>query len=81
MSGPFVHLCCHPGCRDWGSFGEGVSLRQGREGKWWCRAHLPESYGKHQHPAAARPLSGDPAATSAPPPPPKPKKPTQGTLL
>ena len=35
---PFVHLCDHPGCSEWGSFGHGVWTAQE---KWYCRKHDP----------------------------------------
>jgi hypothetical protein len=34
--GHFVHYC-H--CGAWGSFGVGVSLREGRLGQWYCAEH------------------------------------------
>jgi hypothetical protein len=35
---PFKHYC-H--CGKWASFGYGVKLRAGVEGKWFCREHRP----------------------------------------
>jgi hypothetical protein len=35
---PFEHYC-H--CGKWGSFGYGVKLRAGIEGRWFCREHRP----------------------------------------
>lgn len=35
---PFEHYCW---CGKWGSFGYGVNLRYGAEGKWFCRLHRP----------------------------------------
>jgi hypothetical protein len=35
---PFKHYC-H--CGKWASFGYGVKLRAGVEGKWSCREHCP----------------------------------------
>jgi hypothetical protein len=34
----FIHYC-H--CGAWGSFGVGVSLRNGKLGTWYCREHRP----------------------------------------
>jgi hypothetical protein len=34
----FIHYC-H--CGKWGSFGYGVSLRDGKFGSWYCREHRP----------------------------------------
>ncbi|MEW5729884.1 MAG: hypothetical protein AB1918_18790 [Pseudomonadota bacterium] len=42
---PFIHFCDHPGCRAWGSFGFGVSLRHGRRGRWFCAEHKAD--GEH----------------------------------
>jgi hypothetical protein len=36
--GRFVHYC-H--CGKWGSFGYGVSLRNGKLGRWYCSEHRP----------------------------------------
>jgi len=49
----FLHPCSAPGCTAEGSFGEGVSLRRKRLGRWWCRAHLPATFWDRE-PAAAR---------------------------
>lgn len=51
--GQFLHPCSAPGCDAEGSFGEGVSLRRERLGRWWCRAHLPARFWD-QEPAAVR---------------------------
>lgn len=67
---PFIHFCGHPGCRAWGSFGFGVSLRHGRRGRWFCAEHKAD--GEHA------------AADAAPPAPQSPRGPTQpkqGKLL
>lgn len=42
---PFIHNCA---CGQWGSFGYGVNLRAGKEGKWYCREHRPVA-----HPSSA----------------------------
>jgi hypothetical protein len=39
----FEHFC-H--CGKWGNFGYGVSLRNGREGNWYCFEHRPETVNK-----------------------------------
>jgi hypothetical protein len=41
MTGPIVHTCAAPGCSAWGLYGEGVRLRRGKLGTWWCPAHVP----------------------------------------
>lgn len=38
-AGLFVHLCEHPGCQRWGSFGE----PQGRETLWVCGEHRDQA--------------------------------------
>jgi hypothetical protein len=35
----FLHFCCE--CGAWAPFGYGVSLREGRLGRWYCAAHRP----------------------------------------
>jgi hypothetical protein len=42
---PFLHFC-H--CGSWGAFGYGVSLRNGKPGKWFCGRHRPDGEG-HVH--------------------------------
>lgn len=41
----FLHHCP---CGKWGSFGVGVKLRDGREGKWYCREHRPGTFQWHE---------------------------------
>lgn len=41
MSAGITHTCAAPGCSAWGTYGEGVRLRKGRLGTWWCLAHVP----------------------------------------
>jgi len=35
----FLHFCVE--CGAYGAFGYGVNLRNGRLGRWYCRAHRP----------------------------------------
>ena len=37
--GCFMHYC-H--CGAWGAFGHGVSLKNGKLGRWFCREHKPQ---------------------------------------
>lgn len=39
QTGPYIHMCCTPGCTAWGSFGH----QEGRETRWHCRVHDPAS--------------------------------------
>ena len=38
--GPFIHPCVV--CGNWGAYGYGVHLREGRVGTWYCAEHRPE---------------------------------------
>ena len=38
-SGPYVHLCEHPGCKKWGGFGFAVGRATPN---WFCYEHRPE---------------------------------------
>jgi len=35
-AGPWVHLCEHPGCTDWGGWGFAIGKGHSR---WYCYAH------------------------------------------
>jgi hypothetical protein len=40
----FIHYC-H--CGEWGSFGVGVSTREGKLGRWYCMEHRPQTGEQH----------------------------------
>lgn len=63
---PSPHFC--DVCGDMAFFGVGVSLRQNRPGKWYCRAHLPD-------PFTRRLLSGQAFVREEPPPSPRKSQP------
>ncbi len=46
MSGtPFIHLCSHPGCSNWGAFGRRQRpVGGGAAYVWRCRDHLWEDF-------------------------------------
>ena len=39
--GSSLHFCTE--CGAWGAFGYGVNMRAGRQGRWFCAAHRPQS--------------------------------------
>lgn len=55
-----VHLCEHPGCTAWGTWGEGSDLRRGKLGRWWCTEHRPSRLDPARH--AAKPSAPNPSA-------------------
>ncbi|WP_199773080.1 hypothetical protein [Ensifer adhaerens] len=41
IDGPWVHLCEHPACKNWGGFG--FAIGKGPS-KWFCFEHRPETW-------------------------------------
>jgi hypothetical protein len=67
--GPYIHLCSHPGCGEWGGYGR--KLPGDKDYVWRCLAHLWPDF-------CARPSSLQ--TDAAPSPPVKPAA-RQGRLL
>jgi hypothetical protein len=63
-NGRLLHFCVD--CGRFGPFGDGVELRAGRLGRWYCRQHWPQTRAKNSSlqrkpESNVSPFTGDPA--------------------
>lgn len=65
MTAGLDHRCAAPGCGAWGSYGEGVKLKAGKLGTWWCSAHRPPRLDPARKPEPAAAPAGVQAARNA----------------